>query len=156
MVATLIEAFGNNFNDDDKCDKCDSRKYLVESCSGFDNYQSLCENALAQYDGVSQNCQHDGKYCTPGQCLMGDKDSIDASCKSTKYGGKLSKPICTGVNLKDCNNSSQQLMPLRIIFDDNSIQNYYCDEHNQNCKFCKWIDGLNMEKTQSDCEPKPS
>ena len=53
-------------------------------------------------------------------CYVGDDCLPCDNCKSTKYGGKLSKQIFTGVKLKDCLNSSQEI-PLCIIFDDNRI-----------------------------------
>ena len=100
MVATLIEAFGNNFNNVDKCNNCDSRIYRVKSCTVLNNNQSLCENALAQDPtlGTSQNCKHDGKYCTSGSCFLGDPTSIDSNCKLQPT-GNLSAPICTGSKL---------------------------------------------------------
>ena len=155
MVATLIEAFGNNFNDDDKCDKCDSRKYLVKSCymKGLNDNPTLCNKSLAQYDGISQNCQHNGTYCTPGSCAMGDKDSIDASCKSTKNGGKLSKPICTGINLgKGCNDNQETLIP-RYLQECQPEQNYGYDGNN--FYFCKYQTGTGpWTITNSQCQLK--
>uniref|UniRef100_A0A6C0LD55 Uncharacterized protein n=1 Tax=viral metagenome TaxID=1070528 RepID=A0A6C0LD55_9ZZZZ len=157
MVATLIEAFGNNFNDDNKCDNCDSRTYRVTSCSNLNHNQSLCENALAQNQtfGTSQNCEYSKNFCTtPDTCMLGDPNSIDSNCKLQPK-GNLSKPICTGVKLKTSEDYClEPPLKQRYIRSINPIQNYYCDENYQNCKFCKWIDQDNQSTTQIDCEPK--
>ena len=164
MVATLIEAFGNNFNDNDKCNNCDSRKYRVNSCNALNKYSSLCENALAQDPnfGTSQNCKYkknnDNWYCVEeGDCLMGVTENISRNCKLAKAGGKLTNPICTGDKLNTyknfCVNPPLEQRDIRSI---DPIQNYYCDENDQNCKFCKWNDQENQITTQIYCEPKPS
>ena len=157
MVATLIEAFGNNFNDDDKCDNCDRKDYLVKSCymNGLKDNPKLCNNSLAQYGGISQNCQYDddGKYCTPGKCMMGIPDSIDASCKSTKYGGKLKNPICTGVYLEnDCKGDQTHSIP-RYLQKYQPVQNYGTD--GTKYYFCKYEAGSGpWIMTNSQCELK--
>lgn len=165
MVATLIEAFGNNFNDGDKCNNCDSKKYRVKSCAVLNKYSSLCENTLAQDPnlGTSQNCKYDsGRYCLPegyntDDCSLGAPETISSNCKLKTTGGNLTHPICTGVKLKTsdgyyCDNPPLKQRDIRSI---DPIQNYYCDENDQNCKFCKWIDQDNQSTTQIYCEPKP-
>jgi len=162
IVATLIEAFGNNFNDNEKCNNCDSRKYRVESCVALNNNQSLCNDALAQDPslGTSQNCEYNNGYCSNEHgitCSTGMQRNISPNCKLRSKGGYLKNPICTGRQLHTTDGYFCLNPPIEqnLIRSFEPIQNYYCDENNQNCKFCEWIDQDNQSTTQIDCEPKP-
>ena len=84
--------------------------------------------------------------------------NISPNCKLLSRGGYLKNPICTGRKLNTTKDRYYCLNPpltQNYIRSINPIQNYYCDENNQNCKFCEWIDGDNQSTTQIDCEPKP-
>lgn len=87
---------------------------------------------------------------------MGDKDSIDSSCKSTKYGGKLSKQICTGIDMgENCYGKEATDIP-KILQECQPEQNYGIDENGDNY-FCRYEAGTGpWTMTNTRCEPKPS
>ena len=170
MVAFLIEAFGNNFNNGDKCNNCDNKLFHVKSCLSktLRDDPSLCNNSLAQDTtyGTSQNCKYhnDIKYCLPegyntDGCSLGSPETISSNCKlNTTTGGNLTHPICTGINRGlNCKKNDKKTpeIPLKLRNMGDNMQNYGQNETGKNffCEF-DFIGGSIWKITNSGCEPK--